>query len=513
MFFLKNFSAQVLEQIPVPAFVLDRTGKVIIWNTACELLTGVKVDDVIGTREHWRGFYPNKRPCLADLALNGQKANLEELYEAESINVGVGGELQAENWCQLPNGKRVYLAITANPIRDSLGRVVAIVETLRNLTSEREAEEAVARAIRENERKTEEALMLSQLNDWLQSCKTIDELCDMVARFLSKLLPSCSGSLYIYANSRDVLQNAISWNGNHGETVMQPDECWGLRRGRPYTYGDHDVDFHCQHIGHRSPDHYSCIPILAHGETIGLMHLEYGSDHEHTSDTCAEIAEQRRVATLCAEQISLAIANVKLRDELRDQSIRDPLTDLFNRRYMLDACRREFARARHDQKCVSVMSIDVDHFKKFNDNHGHDAGDTILRAVSDCMKGSFRDNDVPCRFGGEEFVVLLPGASAEVANRRAEMLRAKIQALTVRYLDNNLPNVTVSVGVATFPDAGDNPQEVLSAADKALYEAKNEGRNKVKLSGGIVPADEDAAAPPAPCCDSRRTDHPTPLPN
>lgn len=483
MFASKFFSAQVLEQIPVPTFVLNKWGKVLIWNRACEALTGVSSRDVVGTREHWRALYAEARPCLADVILNSQNDQLDELYAAESIELGSGGELHAENWCQLPNGKRVYLAISASPVRDSFGRIVAVVETLRDLTAEREAEAAVAEALRLNDAKTEEALVLSQLNDWLQSCKTLDELCDMVAQFLSKLLPSCSGSLYIYAHSRDVLQNSISWNGNQGAAAMQPDECWGLRRGRPYTYGEQKVDFRCQHIGKHEPDHYSCIPILAHGDTVGLLHLEYGCGHHKTDAVHDTIAEQRRIASLCAEQISLAIANVRLRDQLRDQSIRDPLTDLFNRRYMLETCRREFARARHEGRSVSALSIDIDNFKRFNDNHGHDAGDTVLRAVAACLKNNFREEDVPSRFGGEEFVVLLPGASAEIALQRAEELRASIANLSVRYLESNLPKITISVGVAAFPHAGDSPQSVLRAADEALYQAKSDGRNRVQLAG------------------------------
>ena len=178
----------------------------------------------------------------------------------------------------------------------------------------------------------------------------------------------------------------------------------------------------------------------------------------------------------------MAIANVKLRDQLRDQSIRDALTGMYNRRYMLETCRREFARAKRSNESVSILSLDVDHFKRFNDNHGHDAGDVVLRAVAECLKTSFRDEDVPCRFGGEEFVVILPGASATDAARRANDVRVKIEALAVRYLDGTLPKVTMSIGIAAFPLSGDNPQDVLKAADDALYVAKEAGRNRVEIA-------------------------------
>jgi diguanylate cyclase (GGDEF)-like protein len=336
---------------------------------------------------------------------------------------------------------------------------------------------------RERQRSSRETRLLSELNEWLQSCNSLTELFEMVAEFLGRLLPGCAGSLYIYANSRDILEGATGWNGGRLIAAMHPDDCWGLRRGRPYTLGDNEIDFLCGHVNPTISHQYCCIPILAHGETIGLLHLEFGGERQSggSGAQTESIAAERRLGLVCAEQISLAIANVKLRDQLRDQSIRDPLTGLFNRRYLLETCRREFSRARRAAQSVSLLSLDIDHFKKFNDNHGHDAGDTALRAVAGCLDKLFRNDDVACRFGGEEFVVLLPGADIVVAARRAEELRGNIEALVVPYLEENLPRITVSIGVAAFPEAGDMPQEILKAADEALYRAKEDGRNRVEL--------------------------------
>jgi len=303
----------------------------------------------------------------------------------------------------------------------------------------------------------------------------------MVAEFLGRLLPGCGGSLYIYANSRDVLESAKAWNGGKMKAAMHPQDCWGLRRGRIYSFGENEINFPCAHIDVAGPMEYCCIPILAYGETVGLLHLEFRSDRQEDGET-SQIAEERRLGLVCAEHISLAIANVKLRDQLHDQSIRDPLTGLYNRRYMVETCHREFSRAARARQAIGVLSIDIDHFKKYNDNHGHDAGDTVLRAVGGCLETTFRNEDVPCRFGGEEFIVILPGATLEDAAHRAEEFRCKVEALVVRYIDKNLPTITVSLGVAAFPDAGDDPQVVLKAADEALYRAKEGGRNRVELS-------------------------------
>jgi diguanylate cyclase (GGDEF)-like protein len=350
-----------------------------------------------------------------------------------------------------------------------------------------------------------ETRLLSELNEWLQSCNSLNELYQMVVEFFGRLLPNCRGSLYIYSNSRDVLESAQTWNGGKAMPTMHPDDCWGLRRGRPYSFGENEIDFRCAHVDPSVSDPYCCIPILAHGETIGLLHLEFSSEHlaDGANLTKEVTLEQRRLGLACAEHISLAIANVKLRDQLRDQSIRDALTGLFNRRYMLETCRREFSRAARIGEPVSLLSIDVDHFKKYNDNHGHDAGDTVLRAVGSCLENVFRNEDVACRFGGEEFVVILPGADISVGARRAEELRAKVEALIIRHIDKALPRITVSIGVAAFPESGDSPQTILKAADEALYRAKEGGRNRTELSTANYTNSSDSieqsvVAPPAP---------------
>lgn len=337
------------------------------------------------------------------------------------------------------------------------------------------AVEVFRRDAADRTRLAREAQLLSEFNDWLQSAKSEAELYDMIADVLGRLIPGSSGSLYIYANSRDVLDCAKSWNGAKAGAAMHPDDCWGLRRGRTYVRakGVKEIQFSCGHA-HGTDSETCCIPILAHGETVGLLHLERAA-----ANGGSDFAEERRLGIACAEQISLAIANIKLREQLHDQSIRDPLTGLYNRRYLLDTCRREFARAKRNEQSVSLLSLDVDHFKKFNDNHGHDAGDAVLRVLGECLKSIFREEDVACRFGGEEFVILLPGCDLGSASLRAEDLRRRVEQLAVRYADGTLPRITVSIGIAAFPVAGDTPPSVLKAADDALYRAKEQGRNCV----------------------------------
>lgn len=334
---------------------------------------------------------------------------------------------------------------------------------------------------------TREIRLLSELNEWLQSSSSLDELFEMVSLFMTKLLPSSAGAVYVYSNSRDVLDGACTWNGGILEAHIRPNSCWGLRRGRPYIYGDNEVSFRCSHVApDLEDDVYLCLPILAHGETVGLMHL---SPAAGASDE--DFLSQRKLAQMAAEQVSLAIANTRMRDELHNKSIRDPLTGLFNRRHFIDVLRSGLERSQHNGQPISLVSIDVDHFKKFNDNYGHDAGDMVLRAVGSTLEEVCNGDQMPCRLGGEEFMVLLPETSLSHAEDVAEMVRVAIEKIVVRYGEKSLPKITVSCGVAGYPNHGRMPQDLMKSADDALYLSKDNGRNRVTVARSDFDETED----------------------
>jgi diguanylate cyclase (GGDEF)-like protein len=190
------------------------------------------------------------------------------------------------------------------------------------------------------------------------------------------------------------------------------------------------------------------------------------------------------------EQIGLAMANFRLRETLRNQSIRDPLTNLFNRRYVQESLEREVHRARRNKRPVSVVMLDVDHFKSFNDTFGHDAGDAVLKAVAGVFKSNVRKEDIVCRYGGEEFMLVLPDASLDNAGRRAEFVRAAVEDLNLTHDGRKLDDITLSMGVASFPSHGQTWEEVVVAADSALYRAKRAGRNRVALHADPEPDQE-----------------------
>lgn len=320
----------------------------------------------------------------------------------------------------------------------------------------------------------QEVKLLGELNEWLQSSRSLDELFEMFTKFMAYMLPDCAGSIYVYSNSRDVLDGVSAWNGGELKRHIHPDGCWGLRRGRTYTYGVHEVDFVCEHVDEEDGEPYFCFPILAHGETVGLMHLKKVAHADKE-----EFLESRKLAQMCAEQISMAIANVRMRDQLQEQSIRDPLTGLFNRRHMIDRLRHFLITSSDKQQNTHLVYLDLDHFKRFNDTHGHDAGDYVLRAVGETLDESCTDDEIACRMGGEEFVVLWPRLTKEELQGRITVLCSKISGLALTYQSQPLPKITASIGVATAPQHGELPQELLRAADEAMYQAKHNGRDQV----------------------------------
>ena len=310
-----GFAVKLMELLVVPTFVLDSNCKVIIWNRACERLTGVAASEVLGTSEHWRSFYAQQRPTLADLVIQGRRAEIESLYDQHAPHAEATQNLCTENWCDMPHkGRRRYLAADASPMHDSDGKIIAVVETLRDITDEKKAQ-------------------------------------------------------------------------------------------------------------------------------IALQQL----------------------------------------------ATRDGLTGLANRRCFDETLQAEWLRASRQQQALSLLMVDVDHFKLYNDANGHLGGDECLQQIALAMAGEMRANDLVARYGGEEFAVILPNESLNGACIVAERIRARVEQLRLPYQSRADKMVTVSIGAATLwpsPDTETGPKQLLAIADGALYLAKHMGRNRISLPAG-----------------------------
>jgi PAS domain S-box-containing protein len=259
---------------------------------------------------------------------------------------------------------------------------------------------------------------LKEMGDLLDACLTLTEVYGVVRRSMEGMFPG-AGALHVINASRNLVETVAAWgpSGAGGETVFAPADCWALRRGRTHVVEKSVDGLVCAHLETPLPDSYLCIPLVAQGEAVGVLYLAHGVEIAPFSP------EEQRVAAVAADKLGLSLANLALRERLRTQSVRDHLTSLFNRRYMEETLERELRRAQRNTVPLSVIMVDVDHFKRFNDDHGHDAGDALLAELGRLLRGHVRVEDVPCRVGGEEFAIVLPGAAAKDALRRAEDLR------------------------------------------------------------------------------------------
>jgi diguanylate cyclase (GGDEF)-like protein len=272
------------------------------------------------------------------------------------------------------------------------------------------------------------------------------------------------------------------WGENRpGDQGLQARECWSLRLGKMYLVDASMPGVLCTHVKSPLQTVSLCIPLVAQGETLGLLHLLFNSGWLSLPADARERQKRHKqqLAIAVAENLALSLANFKLRDTLYIQSIHDYLTGLYNRRYMAELLEKELHRMARKKLPAGIVIIDIDRFKGFNDRFGHEAGDMVLREFSLFLRKNIREEDFACRYGGDEFVIILPETSLENARQRAEQLRAGIKHMTIQFRGATLDMVTLSLGVACYPNHGLTAEALLRTADAALYRAKAEGRDRV----------------------------------
>ena len=350
------------------------------------------------------------------------------------------------------------------------------------------------RQVQELELRNREATLVGHMGSLLEVSQTAEEAFAVIERAARLLFPGLVGALFVLPPNRLVVERVAAWGGTAPDRrIYRPDDCWALRQGRLFLVTAAGDGPTCGHVdGEAGP--YMCIPLTAQGATLGIFHLAAGSadaesvpaDHRPTQRASESRATDgrltdsaRNLGLWVAEILALSLANFRLRETLQTQSTRDPLTGLFNRRYMEDSLERELYRAAREQGKLGVVMIDLDHFKAFNDRSGHVAGDEVLRDVAKLLGSSVRAEDIVCRYGGEEFTVLLPNAGLNEVKVRAETLREAAAALAVP----DGQRVTLSLGVAVYPDHGETAAALIGAADAALYQAKAGGRDRVVAAG------------------------------
>jgi diguanylate cyclase (GGDEF)-like protein/PAS domain S-box-containing protein len=361
-----------------------------------------------------------------------------------------------------------------------------ISEQVKSATEAHEYAQSLDKLVTELQLRTMQMSLLNDMGDLLQCCGNTEEAFGVVAQSARKVLSvSTSGALFVFKTDRDALQAVASWGPSvASEPGFSPGECWALRRGQAYWSEHPREGVICAHLKNPVAASYLCVPVMARGETLGIVHVQYNRSESAKGTEAFESLQQsqQRLAVAVSGQVGLSLASLQLRETLREQSIRDPLTGLFNRRFMQESLDRELLRAARKQRPLAVVFVDLDHFKLFNDTFGHDAGDEVLRSISEVLRTHYRGDDVVCRYGGEEFAIILPESTAREAAKRTEDLRDTVKNLKIVHNGKVLNTITISAGIAAYPEHAAEGVEVLRRADSGLYQSKSEGRDRVTIA-------------------------------
>lgn len=419
-----------------------------------------------------------------DSAVDGSGADWRKHYERALA----GDKFVIEMQLQSSSGQPRWLDFAFFPIRSANGRTTGVTVFGRDFTEHMAAEaaqqrtlERMSQMVTELEAHHQQNTQLHRLNDLIQSCRDEAEAYTIIRVTLSELFPGVSGALVLPQPLG--LEPVVRWGGDGRlSPLFQADDCWALRQGRMIEVTDPANELVCRHFEAVPAYGYLCLPLMVHGDMIGLLHLAYPP---HTAQQDRD--NLRELLRSAGETIKLSLSNLRLREAMREQATHDPLTGLFNRRYLDETLPRELHRTLRGQQTLAAAMLDIDHFKNFNDSFGHEAGDQVLREIGRVLRESLRRSDVACRYGGEELCVLMPDSNAADAHKRLETICNRIRGMAIEFHGQTLPAVTVSVGLAEAPGHGQDAAELLRAADTALYAAKTGGRDRIVQFGGEAP--------------------------
>lgn len=385
-----------------------------------------------------------------------------------------------------PNGNARWVLETGDVVRDTNNRAVRMIGIVQDITDRKRAEEALRQS---HEQLTDSLATLqvhardltriNEMNELLQTCLKEEEIHRVFAHMAHTLDLGRGGMLAMARRPGHGLQSVASWGDTEGmDTAFSLDDCWGLRRGQAYEPTLTTPRLYCAHFRPDPGLLNLCHPLVVQGETLGLISVRAQAD---IGD--AAWLRIRQLSVTLGEALKLALSNIRLREALREQATRDPLTGLFNRRYLDETLPRELHACLRDDQPLALAMLDIDHFKQYNDTWGHEAGDLVLIEVSRILREHLRVSDIACRYGGEELVAVMPRAELHEARERISRIANLVRNVELHIHDRPLPAVTFSAGIALAPRQGETADILLRAADQALYAAKQAGRDRVFSAG------------------------------
>lgn len=350
-----------------------------------------------------------------------------------------------------------------------------LYSSLRDITERKQIEAELQRAFAGLQQHDNRMKLLHEMNDKLLSLETRKEICSVIVDSAEKLFPTYSGILAICRQKSAEVEIVASWGSDYQpDTNLTINDCWALQGEEPHKVCDPAQSRGCKIFQGKKNEPHFCLPLIARGETIGLLQIVSSGDV-----SADQLNETYNFAVTMSETITLALANQMLREALREEAIRDPLTGLFNRRYLEEALTVSLRHQQRNNEPLTVAMLDLDHFKSYNDMYGHEAGDIVLREIGALLRNSLRGGDIACRYGGEELTIILAGATLGQALPRMNSIREMIMNLAIFSAGRKLPALTVSIGIAEARPDEIEAAGILKRADIALYKAKQQGRNRV----------------------------------
>lgn len=460
--------SRAVEGSPVPVMMTDTEGCIEYVNEKFCQVNGYAPAEVLGR--------------MPSILKSGTMP--DETYRALWAAVADGGEWFGEMQNRRKDGSLYWARMSVSPLTSVDGEITHYLAFSEDISAQKQVEEEIRHANAhleasnaELQRQTRDLTLLNRMNEMLQACLTAEEAYGVIAHMASELELGLGGALTVTAGRERFVEVVARWGGSESiEDVFSFDDCCAIRRGKRHEVTDEvDDGLQCKHFSELPVHGYMCIPLLVFGETLGLLHV--------LLPECSGGQKSRltQLSATVAEAMKLALSNIRLREALHDQAIHDPLTGLFNRRYLDETLAREMHRANREALPLSILMIDIDHFKRVNDQYGHKMGDLVLVRLAEALVSGLRSTDIACRFGGEEFVVIMPDADAEEAARRMQDIAIEIRALQ---FEHGPAQVTVSVGVASIGEHCGTVQALVRAADHAMYAAKESGRDRICVAAG-----------------------------
>lgn len=463
----------LMEACPAPLLAIDLEGRIADANPAFVQLTGIAREKLAGSA--FDGCFTDPEAARASYREVLSRGSVEE-YPLSLRDA---------------SGTMRSLICSAAHYRNQQGQTAGVLLIAQDVTERQQREEELARLhvdalaqMEDLKQRESEIRRINDLYEILQTCNAQRETYPIIAAAAAQLFPQ-SGAALASATGRDQRMEMVAKWGIEPRlsATFHLDDCWALRLGRPHAVEPGDLQT-CRHFQASLPSApaapYMCVPLIVGGELQGMLHL-HGVPGTHIS------TQQRHLLVTLGEVVKLSLSGLKLREALRSQAIRDPLTGLFNRNYLDETLRRELSRSGRRQAPLCVAMLDIDGFKTFNDSYSHYAGDIVLKALGAFFMKNLRASDIACRYGGDEFVLVLPDTDPAQVCERLDRLRTQVKQLRCEYEGHTLPATSISIGVAQYvaqsPEHGSSAVRLLKAADTALYAAKHRGKDQLAVCG------------------------------